>query len=262
MEKLTSKENSLIKNYAKLASSKKERDGSGLFVLEGVKLLGEAVQSGLSVQTVLITGDCLARHGDQLLSGLSAETEIYQIADSLEGRMTKQVTPQGVYAILPKLDKTLTGDTIEEEGKYLFLCSLQDTGNLGTLFRTAEAMGIQGIFLTRDTCDVYNPKTLRGSMGSVFRVPFGVVEDPVAFLSEMKKKGVSSYASVVSGEVPSVTETLFQTPSLLLIGNEGNGLDPELIEAASHRVTIRMSGKAESLNAAAAACILMWEMTR
>ena len=262
MEKLTSKENSLIKEYVKLATSKKDRDSAGLFVIEGVKLLGEAVRSKLSVQTVLITEECLSRHGAGVLSGLPPETKIYQIADALEGRLTRQVTPQGVYAILPKLDKTLTEAKIEKEGKYLFLCGLQDTGNMGTLFRTAEAMGIRGVFLTKDTCDAYNPKVLRGSMGSIFRMPFCVVDKPLEFLSEVNGQGTASYASVVSSEAPSVKETIFQPASLLLIGNEGNGLEQGLIEACSHRVTIRMSGNAESLNAAAAACILMWEMTK
>lgn len=261
-EKISSRENRLIKDYVKLSSSKSRRDKAGLFVIEGIKLLEEAVKSGVKTERVFVTDEAYEKYA------LSSEKffqfdNIYLITPEISEKMTSQETPQGVYAVCRKLDKHIDTDKIySKSGKYVMLCGLQNAGNVGTIMRTAEAMGIDGIFLAQNCCEIYNPKVLRGSMGSVFRVPSFVVDDVAAFLQELKSNGFASYASVLSDKAKSLSEVDFSEKSVLLIGNEGNGLDNEVIEGCTDKITIEMNGVTESLNASVAACIMMWEMTK
>ena len=131
---------------------------------------------------------------------------------------------------------------------------------MGTILRTAEAVGIDGIVLSDDCCDIYSPKVVRGSMGAVFRIPFTVVSSIKDFISA--HKDITSYASVVSGDAEKITDVKFSDSSLLVIGNEGNGVKASTIEACDKKITIPMNGRAESLNASAAAAILIWEMVK
>ncbi|MEG0692676.1 MAG: RNA methyltransferase, partial [Oscillospiraceae bacterium] len=139
---------------------------------------------------------------------------------------------------------------------------LQDTGNVGTIIRTAEAVGIDGIIMTNKSCDIYNPKVIRGTMGSVFRMNFMITDDCSGLLTNFMQHNVKTYASVIHKEATSLEDVLFTSPSVLLIGNEGNGLSMEIQSLCSEKITIKMAGNTESLNASMAACILMWEMTK
>ena len=133
---------------------------------------------------------------------------------------------------------------------------------MGTILRTAEALGVGGILLSRGCCDIYSPKVLRGSMGAIFRLPFLVVEDLPAYLSKQKEKGYSIYAAVPDRNAVPITEIPFSKRCAVVVGNEGNGLTQACIQACTQSVTIPMEGRAESLNAAIAASILVWEMVR
>ncbi len=261
MEKITSKDNRWIKEFAKLSSLKSHRDDTGLFALESVKLLREAFQSGIRLSAVLVTERCLEQH-EEMLTPILAGSPSFLIDSDLEKKLSLQKNPQGIYGIGVKLDKTLSLDTIKTNGKYVMLCDLQDAGNVGTIVRTAEALGISGIVTTKGTCDFYNPKVIRGSMGSVFRMPFLVAENAGDFLIELSRCGVQTCASVLDSDAVSLDEMEFREPSVLLIGNEGNGLPQSVADVCSRKVTIRMAGKTESLNASMAACILLWEMTK
>ena len=139
---------------------------------------------------------------------------------------------------------------------------IQDPSNLGTVLRTAEALGIGGVILTRGCCDVYSPKVLRGSMGAVFRLPMALVETMPPAVNALEHKGFVAMAAVPDREAEPITHVRFSSPSIVLVGNEGNGLKPETIRACQRRVTIPMLGRAESLNASVAASLLMWEMMR
>lgn len=261
MEAITSKENRWIKEYVRLAGSKREREETGRFVIEGVKLCREALESGVPIEAVFLTPECREKHGEAL-HALLETARCFELAPALTGKLSEQKTPQGVFAIARKLDKTLSRDTIEKGGCYLFLCGLQDAGNVGTMIRTAEAVGVDGVILTRDTCDPFSPKVVRGSMGAVFRVPMLTVENAAEFVTELDRAGVATYASVLAKDALPLTEVRFQRPAVLLVGNEGNGLDARTAASCRFRVTIPMLGNAESLNASMAACILMWEMTK
>ena len=259
---ITSKDNRLVKLYAKLSVSKSAREKEALFTIEGIKLLLEAVKSGLSVETVFLTEELLAKRRETLMPVLSKCGAVYLIPHELEAKLAQVETPLGVYAMVKKLDKTLSWDRIEYTGKSILLVDLQDAGNVGTIIRTAEALGVRRVCATAHTCDFYNSKVIRSAMGSLFRMELVTVPDAVSFMQYARKMGACSYASVVSDKAQSVGTFSFAKDSVLLIGNEGNGLSDEVAAAADHRVTIRMSGNTESLNASVAACILMWEMNQ
>lgn len=259
MEQITSRDNKHIKEYSKLAVSKRYRDETSLFVIEGVKLLIETQKSGIYIEKIFVTQECIDKWNLTSEKFFQAP-DIYLITKEISKKISLQDTPQGVYAVCRKLDKQLLTDTIYNNGNYLLLCDLQDSGNLGTMLRTAEAMGIDGVIISGG-CDIYNMKVIRGSMGSLFRVPTLQIDNVIDFIKDMNFHKVKTYASVVA-DGQTVGDFKFENPAVLLIGNEGNGLSEEIICACSDRITIKMAGSTESLNAAMAACILMWEMTK
>ena len=261
MEQISSRDNRWVKEYVRLSGSKREREETRRFVVEGVKLCADAAASGVPVEAVFVTPSCRERWAG-LLDGLPDGVRRFEIPDVLAEKMSEQKSPQGIFVIARKLDKTLSRDTIEKDGRYLFLCGLQDAGNVGTMVRTAEAMGISGVIVTRDTCDPFSPKVIRGSMGAVFRMPLLTVEDARSFVGELEAGGAATYATVLTEDAIPLTELRFERPAVLLVGNEGNGLDDAVSRACRYRVTIPMQGRTESLNAAMAAGICMWEMTQ
>lgn len=174
--------------------------------------------------------------------------------------MSDTESAQGIFAQCSKLDKFLSPDTIEDNGIYLALSDLQDPGNIGTIIRTAEAIGIKGLLLSENCCDIYNPKVVRATMGSVFRVPFLISDNFCRDLRKFSDKGIVSYATVLDDEAKSITQVCFGGSGIAVIGNEGNGLSPEVVSCCDEKITIKMRGNTESLNAAMAAGIIMWQM--
>ena len=256
MEKIESRDNGRVKEYGKIASSRKQREESGLFAIEGVKLLGEALRCGLSVEQVFVTAQCFKSHGE-LASLLEKCPRVFEISGAVEGKISQSQSPQGVYALCKRLDKRENMVKIDCNGSYLALWDLQDPGNVGTIIRGADAMGISGVILSRNCCDLYNLKTIRAAMGSLFRVPV-LTADMEDFLRD---SGLRSYAAVVSPDARKATRADF-SGAVVVIGNEGNGLSAEQAAACGERITIPMRGSAESLNAAMAAGVVLWEMCR
>ena len=150
---------------------------------------------------------------------------------------------------------------IQKDGLYLLLENIQDPGNLGTMFRTGEGAGVDGIFMSKETVDLYNPKTIRSTMGSVFRVPFCYVDSLPDTIEMLRAKGVMVFAAHLKGE-KLYHQLSFLGGSAFLIGNEGNGLTKECADKADAYLKIPMEGKLESLNAAVSAAILMYEAKR
>ena len=144
---------------------------------------------------------------------------------------------------------------------FMVLDNLQDPGNLGTIVRTAEGAGVDAVFLSKESVDIYNPKTIRSTMGSIYRMPVIYIEDLLSLLDVFRKKGIKSYAAHLEGK-NSYDKENYQSGTAILIGNEGNGLRDEIANSADVWVQIPMRGKVESLNAAIAASILMFEVYR
>ncbi len=256
---LTSRGNRIIKEYRRLNSDAKYRRQSGLFVAEGARLCEDAVRSGVVMETALITARARAQYPQITAAVESAALQAFEISDSMADYLSDTETPQGVFGIcrIPAFEGLLkTG------GRYAAFEQIQDPGNLGTMIRTAEAFGLDGVLLSSGCCDPYSPKVLRSSMGGVFRLPLIPVGNLAAYLPSLHENGICSYACVVDNDAMAVQTVEFQGGTVCVIGNEGNGLLPETVDACLKRITIPMAGRAESLNASMAAGIVFWEMVR
>ena len=281
MEIISSTKNEKIKNISALLKSKKARDEQGVFVIEGIRIFKDTLKTASEyVESIFISESILGDNITQkdhisLNSTITAlfsvslpdTISIYVVKDSVLDSVSGTVTTQGVIAIVRKpqitldrlLDISKTVSSINPQKiRLLILENIQDPGNLGTMLRTAEAAGMTGIIMSGDCTDIFSPKVVRASMGSIFRMPFVYCEDFIKALNKIKEKGITIYAAYLHGGVP-YKEIEFDSNYAILIGNEGNGLTDSAVNAANKRVFIPMSGEIESLNAAVAAAILMYK---
>ena len=259
---VTSKDNQWIKEWRRLSAEAKYRRECGRFAIEGVRLCGDALASGVHCGTVLYTAQAAETYADTVQRLLEACDQAVEITPELARYIADTTHPQGVFCIANALDNSFTLDKIDMLGIYAALEDIQDPGNMGTILRTAEALGVQGVLLSGGCCDVYNPKVLRSSMGGVFRLPVLQVACMEQAIAALQQHGLIGYACVVDAAARPITEVKTKGGTLVVIGNEGNGLRPETVAACAQQVTIPMSGRAESLNASMAAGIALWEMTR
>ena len=260
MKTLTSKDNAQIKNVLKLKKSSKYRRQSGCFIAEGLRVCLDAVLSGAEIKALFITDEAIEKN-PQAYNTLSAQAdETFVLSSALFDYISDTQAPQGILCVIKTLDKSAYFDKINNGGKYLVLDNVQDPNNLGTILRSAEAFGVFGVIMSDDCCDIYNPKVVRGSMGAVFRLAILSVKNLSVWFA--KHPSLNTYAAVVDKDAEKVNETAFEAPCAVVIGNEGNGIRPETCAACDYKITIPMDGKAESLNASAAAAILIWEMVK
>ena len=257
---ITSKDNELVKDCAKLISSAKYRREKGLFAAEGARLCTDGVISGSAPAVFLYTASARDKYKEEfsLINGAAERSE--EISEGLFVKISDTSAPQGFLCIFHTLDKTDNSYKINKQGRYAALENIQDPSNIGTILRTAEALGADGVILSRDCCDIYSPKVVRGSMGAVFRLPVMIAEDMTAYISDLTARGFNTYASTPH-EAEDISALSFEDGGIMLIGNEGSGLRPETIAACGKSVRINMRGRAESLNAAAAAAILLFKLT-
>lgn len=261
MELISSKDNKRLKAVKKLISSASARREASLFTAEGLRLCEDALRSGVTVESAYFSEDFSEKHGDFVTRSKREARECFVLKNSIFSTLCDTKTPQGVLFVIKTLDKTLDFDKMKKNGKVLALDCVQDPTNLGTILRSAEAFGVDGVVLSRDCCDIYAPKVIRGSMGAVFRQPFSVVDDLPDFIRRFNAVG-ESYAAVLDRDSVKLTECDFSSATLCAVGNEGNGLCDAVISACTHKVFIPMQGGAESLNVSAAASILIWEMIK
>ncbi|MBR1811136.1 MAG: RNA methyltransferase [Clostridia bacterium] len=259
-ETITSVNNPKIKDAAKLLKSAPYRRETGRFIAEGLRLCTDAALSGISVEAAFVTADALAKHADALSPLLNAAERIYVITENVCDRLSDTKTAQGVFAVCAMPGDT-AGDAVDPNGTYIAADHLQNPANLGALCRTAEALGLDGV-LIGGGCDIYNPKTLRASMGAMFRLPCYSAVRLADILSALSAKGMTLLAAVPDAGAQKITALRPQGGKVCVVGNEGNGISDEVLAVCHTRVTIPMRGRAESLNAAAAAAILMWELVR
>lgn len=258
-EKLASKDNKLIRHIAKLAADGRYRRSSGAYVCEGEKLLWEALRDGVKLEAVLWEEKDLRRAAEERPEQLAALESLgcrcASAAGNVFGAASFLETFSGPVFVCSMEERPLSA-----EGRcFLALENVQDPGNVGTVLRTADAFSLDGVFLLEGTADPWQPKAVRAAMGSVFRVPF-FRTDTNDFFEEMKKRGISVCGAALSADAEDV-RGVKMTDCAFVIGNEGRGLRPETAARCEKRVVIPMPGRAESLNAAVAAAILMWEMS-
>ena len=257
-ERITSRENAGVKLFRQLSGSHKKRRESGLFAAEGLRLCEEAVRCGISVRRLFVTAEAQRRCADAVVRLGEACGGVCCISDELGAFMGDTPGTQGVFLIgeIPVQPAFLP----RPDGRCLLLENLQDPGNLGTIIRCADAFGVDAVLLSASCPDLYAPKVLRASMGSVFRQKayrFADLRDAVA---QLDAAGVQTYAATLEKTSVPVQTLSGRTGFAAAVGNEGAGLTAALIKTCAGSVHIPMRGKTESLNAAAAAAILIWEL--
>lgn len=249
---ITSEGNAQIKEIEKLQKKGKYRKELGLFPVEGRKMVLEA---GDRLKRVYLSESYDKEYGHEGFQ----DWEL--ISDKVFKSISDTMTPQGILGLVQLPDYSLSELLEKERIQLLLLEDVRDPGNLGTMVRTAEAAGVTGIILSRTSVDIFNPKVLRSTMGAIYRMPFVYVDDFYKTLEELKKKDITLYAAHLKGK-GSYDEEAYREKSGILIGNEAKGLTDEAAGCANRLVKIPMEGEVESLNAAVAAAVLMYEIYR
>lgn len=253
---ITSSSNQQMKNITALVKKARARKEQGLFVVEGRRMYEEVPPEWL--EKVYVSESFLKENAAaELLCGREYEV----VSDSVFKSVSDTQTPQGILCLVRmphyELSELLNG----EQTHLLILESVQDPGNLGTMLRTGEGAGITGVIMNQTTVDLFNPKTIRSTMGSIYRVPFYVTEDLSGTIAQVKQTGVRVYAAHLKGTL-SYDAPCYCGRTAFLIGNEGNGLSDETADMADTYIRIPMEGRVESLNAAISAALLMYETNR
>ena len=258
---ITSTSNPRVRQLVLWQEKAKKRREDNVFLAEGIKMLREAPKDW--IKEVCLTEEVLKRlqkeDGEVLAKIESTGYEL--LSDEVMKKVSDTQTPQGALVVLNRPSYTLEDIVGNGEGTFVVLENLQDPGNLGTIIRTGEGAGIRGVIMSQDTVDIYNPKTIRATMGSVYRVPFIYVETLSNSICYLKEKGVQTYAAHLKG-TKQYYEFSYAGGTAFLIGNEGNGLKKETADLADEYLRIPMEGQVESLNAAIADTILMYEAYR
>lgn len=236
------------------------RREAGRFVCEGLRLSLDAVRAGIPVEEVFLTDGFITRHPEAAAELIRAAGAAYAIDAPVAERLGDTRTPQGVFALCRMGEAFPPERLLAMDGPILGCECIQDPGNLGGMLRTAAALGFAGAILIGEGADPFSPKALRASMGAAFRLPLGRMDGIDGLFDRCAAGGIPTFAAIPSGGEP--VDRLPMRRGVLLIGNEGNGLSERAIAGARYRATLPMAGGMESLNATAAATILMWEMTR
>lgn len=255
LEIITSKNNQIIKDTKKLLTSSKFRSQSGAFVLEGARLCFDVLNSVYRVKLLLITEQAYKKYEDKANEVIAVSDKSYLISNEIAEKLGETANSQGVFAVLE-----MRNDNASLGNKIIALDNVQDPSNVGAIIRTAEALGIDNI-IAYNCCDIYNPKTLRASMGSILRMSIIDVDNLEEKLNELKSE-YKVYSTVPSSSAKKITEVDFTAKSICVIGNEANGVEESIKAVSNELITIPMLGRAESLNASVAASITMWEMLR
>jgi TrmH family RNA methyltransferase len=260
---ITSRSNPKIKDI-RLLKQARHRDARGEYFVEGVRLMEEALRRPSALRKVVYSPRVEeSPRGMDLLSNARRATghaEWLYASDEVLGSISDTQSHQGILAVLAKEEhgwEDLTG----REGVILLLWELQDPGNLGTIFRAAEAGGSAGLVLSRGSVDPYSPKVLRASMGSLFRLPFLADQDLPSRMESLRKKGRRVWAAAGSGGT-SLWKADLSGPSAVILGQEAGGIPEELLKAADGVLTIPMVPPTESLNVALAAGLVVYEAFR
>lgn len=253
---ITSLSNGQVKNIIQLNQKAKARREQGLFVAEGRKMFGEAPADWVSRVYV---AESLSK--DEAFMEQVKKFSYEIVVDYVFRQMSDTQTPQGVLTVLKKPSYNMEDILKGENPLVMVLEDLQDPGNAGTILRTGEGAGISGVILTKTCVDITNPKVIRSTMGSIYRIPFLYVEDVLSLKEKLREKKIRTFAAHLKGK-NSYDEESYRGGTAFFIGNEGKGLSEQAAEAADCLIRIPMCGQVESLNAAMAAGILMYEAAR
>lgn len=270
---ITSRQNPQVRTACGLSEKKKRRE-TGLFRFDGLKLLREALQCGVEIVSVFVRVpmdaqvDALLRETTK--NGLLSEDAILPVTDAVFEKLTEEKAPEGILTVARQLDRlhvradSESAHSIGSEERLLIAEALRDPGNLGTVMRSCAALGIDRLILTADCADFYNPKTVRSAMGALFRLPTVTVsnEELPGWIQSLRATGRRVFAAALRDDAARLGELELISGDCFVIGNEGHGLSENTIAACDGTAIIPMRQGNESLNAAAAAAICIWETVR
>ena len=271
-EIITSRNNQFVKWAASLGE-KKNRKSEGYFLAEGVKLTKEAFEAGLPIEYCIVSDGKKNAILNSLADVCNGEKykncKLVTVSESVFEKISTEKAPQGVISVIKHLDFFRDMDIIykeefflEPEEKAIFLFSVRDPSNLGSVIRSSVAFGIDHIILSDDCADIYSPKTVRSAMGSLYRVKVTTVKDSAAFIRAAQENSRRVFAAELTDRAISLSDIKLRGNDIVIIGNEGHGIDPEISSLCDGSVYIPISKKTESLNASVAAAIFMWEQTK
>ncbi|MBU3171602.1 TrmH family RNA methyltransferase [Clostridium estertheticum] len=256
MEYIQSKDNLLIKDIRKL-KEKRYRVSSNMFLVEGFRFVEEALDSGFEVVHIFISARGEVKfENSSMKNKLQVNTKVYGVSDSLFKNICDTDNPQGIIASVRNKPVEIKYDN----GFYMLADRIQDPGNMGTIIRTAHAAGALGVILTKGTVDIYNEKTLRATMGSIFKIPI-IYDNNLSLVQKLKKSGFKLVTSSLDTD-KNFYDIDLKGKIIISVGNEGNGISDEVYDICDLKIKIPMPGGAESLNAAVAASIMMYEVVR
>ena len=258
MQIITSKDNEIIKNIRKL-KEKKYRDINNEYLIEGIKLLKEAIEEKVKIKVIVICEEC-TKEGmidNKLLYEIAKYNCIY-VNEKVFALLTDVQNPQGILAVIEK--KNNEENINYKEDIIVVLDGIQDPGNLGTILRTIDSVGISQVIVSKETADSYNPKVVRSTMGAIFRVNVIESEDLLKTLKNLKKHKYQIMAT--SLDTDNNIYDVDYNKKVIVIGNEANGVSKEILEYADEKIKIPMLGKTESLNASVATSIILYEYVR
>lgn len=249
-QRITSRKNPLLQQVKKLLSSRKAREEAGLFAADGVKLLAEAVRWYPGLDTVILS--------DGVHADVPESVRLFRVPEDVMASISPMESPQGALFLCRMWD-TAPPPRLEG-GRYLVLDGLQDPGNVGTIWRTADALEADGLLLVHGCADPFGPKVVRATMGACFRLPVWET-GPERLAGLLERSGLALYATALREDTEDI-KTADLSRSAVVIGSEGRGVSPELLAMSQRALKIPMRERCESLNAAAAAAVVLWEMGR
>lgn len=261
MERITSKANDRIKYAVKIRENASFRKQKNLFFAEGARLCFDAASSGVEITELYVTEKALVKYEEYVRLVTESAERSFLVSEEVAEKLSDTKNSQGVFCLCKMLDKKTNIGKIKYNGKYIALESVSNPANFGAVVRTAEAVGLDGVIVSGG-CDIYNPKSQRAAMGSLFRLNVIETDNLPETLNALVEKGMVVYAGVPASNAEKLTEVDMSGGVVAVVGNEGNGITEETCAVATKLVTIPMKGRAESLNAAAAASIIIWEMMR
>lgn len=258
MHVISSKDNEIIKSIKKL-KDKKYRDIENSYIIEGIKLLKEAIEEKAEIKQIIICDDC--EKTEMISKELMYEIAKYNcnyVTSKVFKYLTEVQTPQGILAVIGKTPKDQEIDYTQDI--IVALDGIQDPGNLGTILRTVDSIGLTQILVSKETADSFNPKVVRSTMGAIFRVKVIECENLQEKLKEIKKH---KYKIVVSSlQTENSLYDIKLNKKVIVVGNEANGVSVEIQEMADEKIKIPMLGKTESLNASVATGVMLYEYVR
>ncbi|MBS4537989.1 RNA methyltransferase [Clostridium sp. D2Q-11] len=260
MELITSSSNKFIKEIKSL-NKKRDRNKKGLYFIEGLRLVEDAIKSNQPIEYILYSDKIFQLEGgEELFDKFRNQFSHYKIEHNLFKEISDTDSPQGIMAVI-NIRKYTLKDIIDENPFIIFLDRLQDPGNMGTIIRSADSLGASGIIISKGSVDIYNPKVVRSTMGSLFHLPIVEIDNSIETISKLKESGIKVLATSLE-EAKYCYDSDLTTNILIIIGNEGNGISEELFNISDENIIIPMKGNSESLNVAMASSIIMYEVLR